>query len=81
MKELSKLPRFELAMQNILTTAENTPGMIPYDSDIRGQGYVSEPDRLLILSHSRGYLMIHEKDIDTMILELKNIQEDMQRRR
>ena len=81
MKSLNKLPRFCLDTMQILRHAEDIQDTIPYDSDIRGQGYIAEPDRLLILTRSNGYLLIKEKDIDTMILELRNIQEDMQRRR
>lgn len=81
MKALNKLPRFALSLQQILTHAEDMEGLLPYDSDIRGLGYIAEPKRLLILTHKRGYLVIHKNDIDTLIFELKNIQEDMERRR
>lgn len=81
MKTFTEIPRFKLALQNILTRAEEIEHVLAYDSEVRGQGYAAEPDRVLILTHSRGYLLLDRKDIKTMIQELQHIEREMWTRR
>lgn len=81
MKTFTEIPRFKLALQNILTHAEEIEHVLAYDSEVRGQGYVAEPDRILILTNSRGYLLLDRKDIKTMIQELQHIEREMWTRR
>lgn len=77
-KRLVKLPRLNLNVQTILMRVDETKECLTYDSDICGMAYAAETDRLLIVTGSKGYLLMKREDILIMIEELKHIYEEME---
>ena len=77
---LCSLPELRLDVPIILRKADNIPGATTYPSDIRGTGYTTSHEQLLIITHSRGYLLVEKEDIGKLREELQWLEEEMDRR-
>ena len=81
MKLLARLPRLAIDTETILRKAEGMKDLVTFDSDIKTAGYVTDGIDVIVITRRGGYLMLDEKDIDSLILELAYIREDMERRK
>ena len=81
MKLLTRLPRLAIDTETILRKAEGMKDLVTFDSDIKTAGYVTDGIDVIVITRRGGYLMLDEKDIDSLILELAYIREDMERRK
>ena len=80
MKRLTKIPRLFLNTEQILRTAETTKAFITYPSDLKMTGYVSDGDRVAVITGDNGYLHIDKEEGAVILKELAYIFEDMDRR-
>lgn len=78
---LTKIPKLNLACEQILRLAESNRDLITYAANKPIKGYVTDLNEVLIMTHSGGYLRIGIGSIPSLIEELQYIQEDVERRR
>lgn len=81
MKLLTKLPRMVIDTECILRKAEGIKELVTYDSDIYTAGYITDGIDIIVITRRGGYLRLNEEDIDSLILELAYILEDIKRRK
>ena len=81
MRPLTRLPRLCIDTEILLRKAEGMKDLVTYDSDIKSAGYITDGTDIVIATRRGGYLRLSERDIDSMILELAYIREDMERRK
>ena len=81
MELLTKLPRMVIDTECILRKAEGMKDLVTFDSDIKTAGYVTDGVDIVVITRRGGYLRLDEEDIDSLIIELAYIREDMERRK
>lgn len=63
----------------LLVQADRKNFLYTYSSDLRGVGYVTDGEEILIITTNGGYLRIETKDLKTMLEELECVIEDNER--
>lgn len=63
----------------LLAQADRKNFLYTYSSDLRGVGYVTDGEEILIITTNGGYLRIETKDLKTMLEELECVIEDNER--
>lgn len=63
----------------LLAQADRKNFLYTYSSDLRGVGYVTDGEEILIITSNGGYLRIETKDLKTMLEELECVIEDNER--
>lgn len=75
-----KIIRQKLNVQQLLRYADNNKDLTTFDSDLRPTGYVIERARALVVTGSKGWLLIDAEDLPLLIEELGYINEELERR-
>lgn len=78
---LKELLRISLDTEQILRKAEGKRDLVTFPSTMRGVGYVTDKQELLILSSTGGYLRISEAMLPKFIEELRWMNEEIDRRK
>lgn len=81
MELLTRLPRLVIDTECILRKAEGMKDLVTFASDIKTAGYVTDGIDVIVITRRGGYLRLDEEDIDSLIIELAYIREDMERRK
>ena len=75
-----KIYRQKLNVCQLLRYADNNKDLTTFDSDLRGTGYVIEKARALVITGTKGWLLIDAEDLPLLIEELGYINEELERR-
>lgn len=75
-----KILRQKLDVAQLLRYADNNRELTTFDSDLRGTGYVIEKERALVITGTKGFLLIDAEDLPLLIEELGYINEELERR-
>ena len=76
-----KILRQKLDVEQLLRYADNNRELTTFGSDLRGAGYVIEKERALVITGTKGWLLIDAEDLPLLIEELGYINEELERRR
>lgn len=76
---LKKIPRLKLETELLLAQADRKNFLYTYSSDLRGVGYVTDGEEILVITTKGGYLRIGTKEMKTMLEELNCVIEDNER--
>ena len=75
-----KIYRQKLNVCQLLRYADNNKDLTTFDSDLRGTGYVIEKARALVITGTKGWLLIDAEELPLLIEELGYINEELERR-
>ena len=73
------LPHMYLDTESIARKAEALDGVLTYASYLPSGVMISDGDDLIVVTGSKGYLVINKVEIPCFIEELQNIYDDMKR--
>lgn len=75
------IPRFSLQIEQMLRRAESRGDLVTYPSLIKGAGYVTDLEDILIITKRGGYLRLPASTLKDLLQEIEYINEDIERRK
>lgn len=73
------IPKIKLNVGRIMKRGDDITGLISYESDIRGWGYITDRKEVLVVTAQQGYLRMDQHQLELMLEELRWIYEDNDR--